>query len=264
MVVAATVNFLGLFGLFATNFLLTLYLQTVNGLSAFETGVRWLALTVPIMVTSFLASVLTSKVGARRLIVSGSVLAAGGLLGLSRLEVGSGFGSYWWALTLLGAGVSMTGAPATVVLLASVPQAQAGTASGIFNTFRQLGAVFGVALSGALLLHKLGTGTAGALAGIQMPDTLRARVVELAGNGDVTQLDQLPPDLRGAVLAAVGPVFMDGMRLAMVVAAVGTLLGGALTWPFLSRAAAARRAGPQQPPDPEGEDVAEVSAPAAG
>jgi EmrB/QacA subfamily drug resistance transporter len=241
VVVAGTVNFLGLFGLFAAIFLLTLYLQNVNGLSTIEAGVRFLALTVPIMVASFVASVLASKVGPRLPIVVGSVLSAAGLIGLTQLEVGTGFGGYWWALALLGSGVALTGAPATVALLGSVPAEQAGTASGVSNTFRQIGAVFGVALSGALLLRRLGDGVPVALAGIPMPDALRDKVVEGLSDGDLSRADLLPAELRRPVLAAVGPVYVDGLQLVMQVAAAGTLLGGLLALPFLNSVTAANR-----------------------
>jgi EmrB/QacA subfamily drug resistance transporter len=233
VVVAGTVNFLSLFGLFAAIFQLTLYLQSVNGLSTIQTGVRFLALTVPIMIASFVASVMAAKVGSRWPIVVGSVLSAGGLYGFTHLEVGTGFGGYWWALVLLGIGVSLTGAPATVALLGSVPAAQAGTASGVSNTFRQVGAVFGVALSGALLLRRLGDGLPDALAGVPMPDAVRTRTVELLADGDLSRVAQLPAGLRQPVLAAVGPVYVDGLHLMMNVAAVGTLAGGLCALLFL-------------------------------
>ncbi|MFF4652763.1 MFS transporter [Streptomyces sp. NPDC001380] len=233
VVVAGVVNFLSLFGLFAAIFLLTLYLQSINGLSTVGTGVRFLALTVPIMVASFAASVLAARAGSRWPIVAGSVLSAAGLLALTRTEPGTGFGGYWWALVLLGAGVSLTGAPATVALLGSVPPEQAGTASGVSNTFRQVGAVFGVALAGALLVRRLGDGLPGALAAVPMPDAVRSRAVALLGDGDLSRIRLLPAGLRRPVLQAVGPVYVDGLHLVMTVAAVGTLAGGVCALLFL-------------------------------
>lgn len=224
--VAGVVNFLSLFGLFAAIFLLTLHLQSVQGLSSVETGVRFLALTVPIMIASFAASVVAARTGPRYPIVIGSLFSAGGLYGLTVLDAGTGFGGYWWSLALLGIGVSFTGAPATVALLGSVPPEQAGTASGISNTFRQVGAVFGVALAGALLLRHLRSGLPDALAAVPMPRAARAQAYDLLGGGDLSRVDALPTELRRPVLGAVGPVFVDGMHLVMQVAAAGTLAGG--------------------------------------
>ncbi|MFG2309364.1 DHA2 family efflux MFS transporter permease subunit [Streptomyces sp. NPDC048566] len=233
VVVAGIVNFLSLFGLFAAIFLLTLYLQSINRLSSVETGVRFLALTVPIMIASFAASVVAAKIGPRLPIAVGSVLSAGGLFGLTVLETGSGFGSYWWSLALLGVGVSFTGAPATVALLGSVPAEQAGTASGVSNTFRQVGTVFGVALAGALLLRHLRDGMPGALADTGLPARTQAQAVDLLGDGDLSRLALLPPGARGPVMEAVSPVYVEGMHLAMEIAGAGALVGGLFALVFL-------------------------------
>ncbi|MGQ4350678.1 MFS transporter [Streptomyces sp. SAS_275] len=233
VVVAGIVNFLSLFGLFAAIFLLTLYLQSINQLSSIETGVRFLALTVPIMIASFAASIVAAKVGPRLPIAIGSALSAGGLFGLTVLEVGSGFGTYWWSLALLGVGVSFTGAPATVALLGSVPAEQAGTASGVSNTFRQVGTVFGVALAGALLLRHLRDGMPDALAGTDLPAQTQAKAVELLGDGDLSRVAALPPQIRGTVMEAVSPVYVEGMHIAMEIAGAGALIGGLFALIFL-------------------------------
>ncbi|QNP68962.1 MFS transporter [Streptomyces roseirectus] len=250
VVVAGIVNFLSLFGLFAVIFLFTLYLQSVNGLSSVETGVRFLALTVPIMIASFAASVVAAKAGPRLPIFIGSLFSAGGLVGLTALEAGSGFGGYWWSLILLGVGVSFTGAPATVALLGSVPNEQAGTASGVSNTFRQVGTVFGVALAGALLLRHLRDGMPDALARTGLPAQAQAKAVELLGDGDLSRAAALPPDVRGTVLDAVGPVYVQGMDLAFQIAGAGALLGGLCALVFLKGTgpAAEPAAGPDSVP----------------
>ncbi|WP_416971078.1 MFS transporter [Streptomyces sp. 4F14] len=252
VVVAGLVNFLSLFGLFAVIFLLTLYLQSVNGLSSVETGVRFLALTVPIMVASFAASVVAAKAGPRLPIFVGSLFSAGGLFGLTVLEAGSGFGAYWWSLILLGVGVSFTGAPATVALLGSVPAEQAGTASGVSNTFRQVGTVFGVALAGALLLRHLRDGMPGALAETGLPAEARAKAVGLLGDGDLSRAAALPPEIRGTVLDAVGPVYVQGMDLALQIAGAGALAGGLFALLFL-------KGGPPEQPEAVAETPAKTT-----
>jgi len=90
------------------------------------------------MVGSVAASVMSTRVEPKFLIAAGSLMAAIGLLALSRLQVGAGFGTYGWSLALLGFGAAFAGAPASVAILASVPLGLAGTASGAWNTFRQL------------------------------------------------------------------------------------------------------------------------------
>jgi DHA2 family methylenomycin A resistance protein-like MFS transporter len=224
-VAACSVNFLSLFGLYGALFLLTIYLQEINGLSATQTGVRLIALTAAIMVAGFAASVLAARFGARWLVVAGSLSTAAGLYLLSGLHVGSGFGSYWPALCLLGAGVAFAGAPATVVLLASVPAKMGGLVSGVFNTFRQIGAVFGVALAGLLLIQHMRDALPGALASLPLNPAQRAQVVDAFATGDRSRIGELSAPMRKAILDVGAPVFTGGMHLALLIAAAGALLG---------------------------------------
>ncbi|MBP2706815.1 DHA2 family efflux MFS transporter permease subunit [Microbispora sp. RL4-1S] len=226
LIVAGAVNFLGLFGLFGSIFLLTFYLQQVNGLSTTQTGVRFLALNVSIMVFSYLASVLAAKLGPKIPILIGSVASAAGLIRLAGLEPGTAFAGYWWAMALLGAGVSLVGAPATVALLSSVRPEQAGTASGVSNTFRQVGSVFGVALVGTLLVRHLSGGVPGALASVGLDPAQRAQAVGALSHGDLASIGDLPARFQEPVLQAVAPIFTDGLRIGFTAAAVGTLIGG--------------------------------------
>lgn len=226
LVVAGAVNFLGLFGLYGSIFLLTFYLQQINGLSTIETGVRFLALNLAIMLFSYVASVLAARYGPKIPILIGSAASAVGLFQFSRLEPGGGYDSYWWAMALLGAGVSLVGAPATVALLSSVRPEQAGTASGVSNTFRQVGSVFGVALTGTLLVQHLGDTVPGALSSVDMTAARRDRAVEALSSGDLGAIGDLPARLQGPVMDAVAPVFTDGLRVGFAAAAVGTIVGG--------------------------------------
>ncbi|MFF9145943.1 MFS transporter [Streptomyces sp. NPDC055051] len=252
LVVAGGVNFLGLFGLYGSIFLLTFYLQQVNGLSTTQAGVRFLALNVSIMVFSYVASVAAAKFGPKVPILIGSLASAVGLFELSLLEPGSGFGSYWWSMALLGAGVSLVGAPATVALLSSVRPEQAGTASGVSNTFRQVGSVFGVALTGTLLIQHLHGEVPDALQGVSLDPAARGEVTELLSAGDLSAISGLPEQVRGPVRDAVAPIFTDGLQIGFTAAALGTIVGGLLALVVLpsrkkmaeARAAAAAAAAP--------------------
>ncbi|SBW25149.1 major facilitator superfamily protein [Candidatus Protofrankia californiensis] len=149
--VACIVNFLGLFGLYAVLFLLTVYLQETRHLSPAETGVRFLALTGFLGVASVGAAAVVARLGTRTTMVLGLLLVATGLGGLILVEDAGGYFSYGWALVLLGVGIPLSsGVVAIQAMMGAVPADLAGTASGTMNTFRQFGAVFGVALAGVL------------------------------------------------------------------------------------------------------------------
>ncbi|MDX3434157.1 DHA2 family efflux MFS transporter permease subunit [Streptomyces sp. ME01-18a] len=253
LVVAGAVNFFGLFGLYGSVFLLTFYLQQVNGLSTTEAGVRFLALNVSIMAFSYIASVAAAKFGPKVPIMIGSLASAVGLVELAQLEPGTGFGSYWWAMALLGAGVSLVGAPATVALLSSVRPEQAGTASGVSNTFRQVGSVFGVALAGTLLIQHLHHAVPDAMKGVQLDPAAHNQATELLSSGDLSIIDGLPVQVRGPVRDAVTPIFTDGLQIGFTAAAIGTVVGGLLALvilPSRKKTAEARAAAAASPPSP--------------
>ncbi|WP_208722458.1 MFS transporter [Amycolatopsis thermoflava] len=148
---ACAVNFLGLFGLYAVLYLVTVHLQEVLGLSPMATGVRFLALFGCLGVTAVLASAVAARLGTRVTMALGLACITAGLLGLTLLETGAGYWAYGWALVLLGVGVPLSsGVVAIQAMMGAVPPELSGTASGSMNTFRQFGAVVGVALAGLL------------------------------------------------------------------------------------------------------------------
>ena len=148
---ACAVNFLGLFGLYGVLFLVTVHLQEVLGLSPLATGLRFLALFGCLGVTAVAASSVAARLGTRTTMMLGLGCITAGLLGLTLLETGIGYLGYGWALVLLGVGIPLSsGVVAIQAMMVAVPPALTGTASGSMNTFRQFGAVFGVALAGVL------------------------------------------------------------------------------------------------------------------
>ncbi len=148
--VACLVNLLGFAGLYGVLFLLTLYLQGTVHLSPTQTGLRFIALTGFLGLMSIGGLPLARRLGTKVTMVLGLVFCAVGLAGLTLVEHG-GFGLYAWALALIGAGLPMSGGVVAIqAMMGRVPPAQAATASATMNTFRQIGAVYGVALAGIL------------------------------------------------------------------------------------------------------------------
>jgi DHA2 family methylenomycin A resistance protein-like MFS transporter len=145
------VNFLGLFGLYAAIYLITVHLQTGLGFSPLETGIQFVALFGALGVAAVLASRVVRQWGTRATMVAGLGCIAVGMAGLTLLAGGVGYAGYAWALVLLGVGVPLSsGVVAIQAMMGAVPSELAATASGAMNTFRQFGAVFGVALAGIL------------------------------------------------------------------------------------------------------------------
>ncbi|MGF7234546.1 MAG: MFS transporter [Frankia sp.] len=148
--VACLVNLLGFVGLYGVLFLLTLYLQGTVHLSPTQTGLRFVALTGFLGLMSVAGLPVARRLGTKATMVLGLVLCAVGLSGVTLVQHG-GFPLYAWALALIGAGIPLSGGVVAIqAMMGRVPPAQAATASATMNTFRQIGAVYGVALAGIL------------------------------------------------------------------------------------------------------------------
>jgi predicted MFS family arabinose efflux permease len=158
--VAALIVSLGEFGLI---FVIPLFLQSVLGYTAFETGVVLLALAGGAFVAGPSAAQLAQRIGPRLVVQAGMALEAVGilLLGLTLSPTTTG-----WALApylfLYGLGIGLATAQLTSVILVEVPSRQSGEASGIQSTSRQIGSALGVAILGTTLWVSLGEAGLGA------------------------------------------------------------------------------------------------------
>ena len=131
-------------------FLLTRYLQSVQGHSAVAAGLMLLPLFAPMAVLSPLAGRLAARRGPRPVMIGGAALAAAGMLALLAVTPASPYARIFPALALLGLGIGTFTAPVVAAAMRAVPPDRSGLASGINNTARQAGTAFGVAVFGAL------------------------------------------------------------------------------------------------------------------
>jgi MFS family permease len=131
---------------FSQFFLLTLYMQQVLHYSAMQTGVAYVTLTLAVIVFANVAQALALRVGIRRVLPIGLLLAAGALVLYARLPV---HGHYFWDLfpgfLIGGIGMAFGFIPLTIGALTGVRPEDAGVASGLVNTGQQIGGAIGVA-----------------------------------------------------------------------------------------------------------------------
>jgi DHA2 family methylenomycin A resistance protein-like MFS transporter len=92
-------------------------------------------------------------------VTAGLGLAAAALWALTGIEVGTPYTQLWWRLTMLGAGLGLSISPATAAGVAAMPGTQAGVASAVISTSRQVGAALGVAVLGAVAAARYGRAT---------------------------------------------------------------------------------------------------------
>ncbi len=154
---------------FSSFFLLALYMQQVEHYSAAQTGVAFTAIALPIATLSNFVGPLVRRAGARPVLVSGLLLIVAAEALLLRLPVHSTYAvDLLPAFLLLGVGMALSWVPVTIASLAGVAPADAGIASGITNTARQVGGAVGLAVVSTIAASYGGVGAAAVTNGFQV------------------------------------------------------------------------------------------------
>jgi EmrB/QacA subfamily drug resistance transporter len=134
-------------GFLAVFFYLTLYMQNVLGYSAIQTGAAYLPLCFAIGIAAGISSQLLSRLGTRRVIVGGAVIAAGGMYWLSRIPVhGSFLSDLLPGMLVLSVGIAPVFIGVTTAANAGVPPDKAGLAASLLNASQQVGGALGLAI----------------------------------------------------------------------------------------------------------------------
>jgi len=142
--VTQLVAFAGFLALF---FYVTLYMQSVLGYSAIQTGLAYLPLCGIAVAGAGISSQLLGRIGTRPVIVSGAVIGAAGLYWLSRIPVdGSYVADLLPGLLLVGLGIAGLFVAVTTAANAGVPADKAGLAAALLNASQWLGGALGLAI----------------------------------------------------------------------------------------------------------------------
>ena len=223
--VAAMIISLGEFGLL---FLLPLYLQNILGLSATRTGVVLVALAAGSFVAAPVAPQLSARFGTRSVVRIGLAAEVVGILGIA-LSVGVDV-SVWRfvpSLFVYGMGVGFATAQLTGIILADVPVAKSGQASGTQSTARQVGSAFGVAIIGAVLVTTLSSSATDRLADAGVPAAQATGLVSAATSSAGAAIGTLRAE-QGAdapAVVALEKAYVEATRQVGLVASGLVLMG---------------------------------------
>jgi EmrB/QacA subfamily drug resistance transporter len=136
---------------FSEFFLLTLYLQDVLRYSAVKSGLAFAGFALAVVVISNVAQMIVGRFGVRPTLTAGLLLSALSVAWLTRLPVdGHYFSDLFPAFVLGGAGMGLSFVPVTIASLTGVERSDAGVASGLINTSRQIGGAIGIAAVSAI------------------------------------------------------------------------------------------------------------------
>lgn len=139
------------FALMGSSFFFSQFFVYVQGSSILRAGLQTLPLTLAMVVVSPYAGRLAARYGFRVVVTIGLALAGLGLLALGTVHADTGYGNVWWRLAVAGVGFALTMSPLTGAAIQAVSPQEGGLASGISSTTRQIGAVLGVAVLGAVV-----------------------------------------------------------------------------------------------------------------
>jgi EmrB/QacA subfamily drug resistance transporter len=215
-------------GLGVVFFLLILYLQQVGGYEATEAGLA----SVPASLVMFLLSrrfgALADRIGPRPLMGFGPLVAAAGLVWLSRLSPDPEFATgVLPPLLLFSVGLSMTVAPLTAAVLADADEGNAGIASAINNAIARVAALLATAAIGAAVAAQFSSALDERLQGVNL-DPSESAIVAQARERSLGTVDaaSLPPAERAQLREATAESSQAAFRLGLEIAAALVALSG--------------------------------------
>jgi EmrB/QacA subfamily drug resistance transporter len=211
--------------MFAMFLYFTLYLQTDLGLSPLQTGLRFLPTTVVSFFVAAASGNLTSRVPVRLLMGVGLALVGIGLLIMRGLTVESSWTALLPGFVVAGAGIGLTNPALASTAVGVVPPQRAGMASGINNTFRQVGIATGIAVLGSIFQSAISTKLAPALSGTAAAGQAGSIARGVAAGGSQAVLAQVPSHLRAAATNAIHVAFVGAMNDLVLVSGIVALVG---------------------------------------
>ncbi len=256
---ANIVAFCAYFATFAVFFFSALYLQEVAGFTGYRIALVFLPMTTLMIISALLAGRWTDPAVPRWSIFIGCLLfGAGLLLTTLTLNPDPAYLPLASALALTGIGIGATVVPITSAALSAVPPARSGMAASATNTSREIGALTGVAILGALVNAQLRSSLTSRLHHLGIPDTFQSIVIKAVETGGVPSSGNTngaggaeaagQGKLVQEVIHAAYNAFYAGLRAALLVAAILVLVAGVCTFVMLSRGP--RPPAPSQPHDP--------------
>jgi hypothetical protein len=207
-----------------------LYFQDILGYSALGTGVRVMVLSGGILVTATASGRLSSKVPVRLLIGPGLVIIGVGLLLMRDLTATSTWTHLIPGMIVGGIGVGLVNPPLASTAVGVVQPQQAGMASGINSTFRQVGIATGIALLGTLFSSKVKSEVISQVAAQPSLAHQGPKIAAAVQSGETSKLiASLPASARQAVGTITKTAFTTGLNNILLVAAIIALAAGVLS-----------------------------------
>jgi EmrB/QacA subfamily drug resistance transporter len=225
---ASIVAFTMAAAMFSMFLYLVLYVQTILGFSPLQTGLRFLPFTIISFFVAAVSGNLSARVPVRFLLSSGLALIGIGLLLMRGLSPTSQWTVLLPGFLVAGAGVGLVNPALASTAIGVVPPERSGMASGINNTFRQVGVAAGIAVLGAIFERVLTNKIAPALTGTPAAGKSTAIGHAVAAGGAPKVLAAIPGAVREQASAAIHAAFTSALSDILLVAGIVAFAGAAL------------------------------------
>ena len=211
-------------------FLFPMNLIQVQGYSTTATGAAALPLILLTFSLSSWSGGLVMRYGPRAPLITGPLIAAAGFILFAVPGVGAGYWKVFFpAFVVLGLGMAISVAPLTTVVMNSVEQDRAGTASGINNAVARVAGVLAIAIFGIVMVKLFSFSLNRSLTGLPLPpgivQYIRANEIKLAGLDLPSSLDV---DTIALIRVSISRAFVFGFRTVMLICAGLSLASAAI------------------------------------
>lgn len=225
---AAGLVLVAFFVLYGSLFFLTMYMQRIQGASAFEAGLQVLPLTAALALASLTTGRVIARFGPRPPLVVGMALIGIAAFGLSHLSLESTYTGLWPWLICMGLGVGAVSVASTDALVGSVPAELSGVAGGLQQTASQLGGVIGTATLTTLVASGVGAGLGPQLDAAGVDPAARQAALDQTdrvGQGNVPSVPDASASTVDALTRAAHGTFVEALASAMTVTWVLAIVG---------------------------------------
>jgi predicted MFS family arabinose efflux permease len=235
---------------------LTLYIQDVLGYGPLQAGLRFLPITLLSFFIAPISGRLSVRVPVRLLLGGGLLLVSAGLLAMSAVDASSGWTVLVPGFILAGAGIGLINPPLASTAVGVVHYSRSGMASGINNTFRQVGIATGIAGLGAIFQHDVTHNTTAALssgAGREVLTAAHGKLSTALVSGEVGQIaHSLPAAARSALMHSYRVGFTEAFTTILLIAAAIAFVGSLFAFALVrsSDFVASTSAAPSGAPEP--------------
>ncbi|MGW1978217.1 MFS transporter [Streptomyces sp. NPDC001889] len=214
-------------------FLLVSYVQNMLAFSPWETGLRFLPLTLTLFLAAAVAGSLTTRVPQRLLVGTSLALISAGLTLVALTGPDTTWTALLPAMVGIGLGMGLFNPPRASLSIAVAEPSKAGMASGISETFQQVGVAVGIAGFGAVFQSRVTRLFTESEAGRQLGPNAEEFGEAVAAGGAAEAVGRAPEGLAAALDAAARTAFVDGLTDVMIMCAAVSAVGAVVGYAFI-------------------------------